>query len=192
MEEKDQAFHKLEDLSVADCAAAVAADVDSKRDEFRSIDSHELASLLGIDDADKPGGDWSRSWYILREPVDDILAFREQETILELLKSALTRERYEDLRSKIDLLEEGDTELLKFLTDDEKADIEGYDMDQRAAKEGADFAVCYAYKSVEAPDGKDLRFQALIEDDGACIELKTPYDERDGEFFSDGLEVDFS
>jgi hypothetical protein len=28
--------------------------------------------------------------------------------------------------------------------------------------------------------------------DGACIELKTPDDERDGEFYSDGIEVDLA
>jgi hypothetical protein len=36
----------------ADRIAAVAADVGSKRDEFRSIDAH-LASLLGTDQANK-------------------------------------------------------------------------------------------------------------------------------------------
>jgi hypothetical protein len=53
--ETDKALQKLEDMPLADRIAAVAADVDSKWDEFRSIDTHELASLLGIVDADQPG-----------------------------------------------------------------------------------------------------------------------------------------
>jgi hypothetical protein len=38
-----------------------------------------------------------------------------------------------------------------------------------------------AYYSIPSTVG-DLLFEALIEDDGACIHLKTPYDHRDGEF----------
>ena len=45
--EKEEAVQKLQDMPLADRrVAAVAADV-SKRDKFRSIDAHELASLLG-------------------------------------------------------------------------------------------------------------------------------------------------
>jgi hypothetical protein len=52
-------------MSLAERIAAVAADVDSKRDEYRSIDSHELASLLGIERL--PGGDgWEFVWFIPR------------------------------------------------------------------------------------------------------------------------------
>ena len=47
MKTEDKALQKLEDMPLADRIAAVAADVDSKRDEFRSIDAHELASFLG-------------------------------------------------------------------------------------------------------------------------------------------------
>jgi hypothetical protein len=74
MHPPDKAFQRLEDMPLADHIAAVAADVDSKRDEFRLIDAHELASLLGIDDADKPGPDWSFSLISLRRPVEDVLA----------------------------------------------------------------------------------------------------------------------
>jgi len=50
---------KLEDMSLDECIAAVAVDVASKRDEYRSIEPYQLAELLGIGDAHKPGGDWS-------------------------------------------------------------------------------------------------------------------------------------
>jgi len=36
---------RLEAMSLAECIAAVAVDVASKRDEYRSIDPHELAAL---------------------------------------------------------------------------------------------------------------------------------------------------
>jgi hypothetical protein len=53
MEIGNKALQKLEDMPLADRIAAVAADVDSKRDEFQSIEGHALASLLGIDDAEQ-------------------------------------------------------------------------------------------------------------------------------------------
>jgi hypothetical protein len=43
------AHAKLEAMSLAERIAAVAIDVASKRDEYRSIDRHELAGLLGVD-----------------------------------------------------------------------------------------------------------------------------------------------
>ena len=70
----DKALKKLENMPLADRIVAVAADVDSKRDEFRSIDAHELASLLGIDDAWSPGGDWSRSFAMHTDPLTRLTA----------------------------------------------------------------------------------------------------------------------
>jgi hypothetical protein len=121
--------------------------------------------------------------------VEDILANEDGE----LLQSQLTPERYKELCSKIDLQEEIKTnyaKVLEFLTNDEKLKIEEHDMDRRYEDDKAFACRCYAYKSIDAPTGKKLRFQAFIEDGGACIELKTPYDQRDGKFDVDGLEVD--
>jgi hypothetical protein len=66
MKTENKALQKLQDMPLADCIAAVVTDVNSKRDEYRSIDGHELASLLGIDDAGNPGPDWSFSWIVPR------------------------------------------------------------------------------------------------------------------------------
>jgi hypothetical protein len=191
--EADKALKKLEDMPLADRIAAVAADVDSKQDEFRSIDAHELASLLGIVDAEHPGGGWNFEWFIPRVPVDDILDQWDEETIVELFQSQLTPERYKELCSKIDLREKDKTnyaKVLEFLTDDENQKIEEHYMEWQA-EHSTDSAWCSANISIEAPHGKILTFQAFIEDDGACIELKTPYDERDGKFtdYSDDLEI---
>jgi hypothetical protein len=189
METKDKALQKLKDMRLADRIAAVAADVDSKQDEFRSIDAHELANLLGIEDAERPGDDWNFGWFILRVPVDDILDQWNEEFIDELLQSQLTPERYKELCSKIDLQQKDNAKILEFLTDGEKLKIEEHYMEREAKY--PESACCSADISIEAPHGKTLTFQALIEDDGACIELKTPYDERDGKFtdYSDDLEI---
>jgi hypothetical protein len=100
---------KLETMTLAKRIAAVAVDVASKRDEYRSIDPHDLAWLLGIDDANKPGGDWKFIWNVTPGRI-------------------------------------------------------------------------LAYHYINAPHGRTLVFEALIEDDGRCADLKTPYHERDGAF----------
>jgi hypothetical protein len=41
---------------------------------------------------------------------------------------------------------------------------------------------CIAHYVIESPLGEDLWFEAEIEDDGACIILRTPYDSRDNRF----------
>ena len=100
---------RLEAMTFSKRIAAVAVDVISKRDEYRLIDPHELAWLLGIDDADKPGGDWKFVWNVTPRRV-------------------------------------------------------------------------LAYHYINAPHGRTLTFEAFIDDDGGCVDLKTPYDERDGAF----------
>jgi hypothetical protein len=55
-------------LPIAERISAVAADVASGEDIFRREDTHGLAELLGIGDADIPGGDWS--FMNVVEPVD--------------------------------------------------------------------------------------------------------------------------
>ena len=78
-------------------------DVASKRDEYRSIDPHELAEFLGIDDADKPGGDWKFVWYVTPKPIEDIFDWGNEGYALELLQPHVTAERYEELKPKIEL-----------------------------------------------------------------------------------------
>ena len=41
---------------------------------------------------------------------------------------------------------------------------------------------CLAFYTVNAPHGRTLTFEAFIEDDGRCVDLKTPYHERDSVF----------
>src|SRR5262249_25561285 len=102
---------RLEAMTLTKRIAAVAMDVGSKRDEYRLIDPHGLASLLGIDDADKPGGDWKFVWNVTPRKV-------------------------------------------------------------------------LAYHYINAPHGRALAFEAIVDEDAACVDLKTSYDERDGAFDS--------
>ena len=93
---------KLQEMSLAKRIAAVAADVNSKTREYRSIDSHELAALLGIGDARQPGGGWDFVWYIPRVAIEDIFVMRDKEDIFELLQPHVTTKRYEELDKAYD------------------------------------------------------------------------------------------
>jgi hypothetical protein len=176
---------KLEALSLAERIAAVEVDVASKRDEYRSIEPHELALLLDIGDAYQPGGDWVSVWFVPYVPIEDIFNMWDKDSGLEffeLLKGHVRTERYEELKSKIALLDFGENlsrQSLDFLTEVEKQEFERQYMEnQHEAFEPSRSA----FYTINAPHRKKLIFEACIEDDGGCIDLRTPYDKRDGAF----------
>jgi len=117
---------KLEAMALAERVAAVAVDVDSKRDEYRSIDAHDLALLLDISDVYQPGYDWTRIHFVPREPIESILETWGVEYPLELLERHVAAERYEELNSQMRSVvgTESATGLINFLTDVEKHIIE--------------------------------------------------------------------
>ena len=69
-----------------------------------------------------------------------------------------------------------------FLTTDERALLEEAIAFKELEANQDNGMCCIAYYSVQTPSGDVLSFEATIEDDGRCIELKTPYDYRDGKF----------
>ncbi len=124
---------RLEDMSLAERIAAVAADIESKRDEYRSIDPYELAELLGIGDADQPADDWSFVWYVEPRTVEDIFDVEDEEYILELLESDVTAERYEELKAKVQSMTgtRSRPANLDFISETEKQAIVRLDMERQ-------------------------------------------------------------
>jgi hypothetical protein len=183
----------LEAMPVADRIAVVADDVASKRDEYRSIDPHELAGLLGVDGR-CPDGDWVFVGFVPRLSVKEIMLQCDEEVIPELLETHVTSERCEGIIAKIKLLKRSEAKLrrasLDFLTEGEKQTIERLYMEREAASNGPMWVI--ANYTIEAPHGKKLGFETTIGDNGESFDLKTPYDERDGKFtdLSDCLIVD--
>src|SRR5262245_36205684 len=90
---ENRARVKLEAMALADRIAVIAADVDSKQDEYRIIDPHDLAILLNVD-ASIPDGSWKRVWYIPRVPIEYIFGTHDEEYLLELIHPHMTPERY--------------------------------------------------------------------------------------------------
>ena len=177
------AHAKLEAMTLTERIAAVAADVASKRDEYRSIDRHELASLLGVGDARCPGGEWDFVWFIPHMSIEDICESDDMECVLELLQPHVTAQRYEELNSRFALIDRsklGRGRLMSdLLTNVEKRTIERLHMENQ--DEAYDTQVL-AFYTINAPHRKKLTFEAFIGDNGESDDLKTPYDERDGAF----------
>jgi hypothetical protein len=161
---------KLENMTLPERIAAIAADRDSERDEYREIAPHELALLLDIGDADRPGRDWKFERFVQHVPVEDIVESWDLEYAIDLLKPHVTTTRYGELTELLDIAT---------LTNDEKHIVEQLYMESESKNS------CYhavAHYTIKVPNGDDLIFEASIEDDGGCIDLMTPYDERDGKF----------
>jgi hypothetical protein len=180
----DRARAKLANMSLTERIVAVATDVNSKKDEYGVIESRELASLLGIDDLSCPGEGWHFVWYVPRLSVRDILLLQwNDDFIPELLQQHVTLERFEELRSKIKTLKRNKRKLqrasLDFFTEEEKEKIEQLYM-EREAKNIEPWLL--AFCTIKAPGDIKATFQADIGDGGESSNLKTPYDERDGNF----------
>ena len=149
---------KLEEMSLDERIAAVAADVASKRDEYRSIKSYELAELLGITDAEQPAGDWGFTSYVEPREIQDMLEEGDEEYVPDLIKPHVTPERYEELKSKFLSATEISSrpENLNFLTEAEKQTIIRCDMEYRARNENN----VLAQRSIEAPNGINDKWEA--------------------------------
>lgn len=68
-----------------------------------------------------------------------------------------------------------------FLTNEERDHLEGAIAMENLELNMSNGICCVARYSIPAPGGI-LPFEGDIEDDGHCITLRTPYDDRDGRF----------
>jgi hypothetical protein len=175
---------RLQNIPVVDRVTIIAVDVESRRDEFRSLDPFSMASLLGVPNAERPGErGWTFTKYVKREPLSEYVEWvSPPQEVLYLLEGQVDEARYKDLMHEAGLIDKGVREFyLSLLSDEEQRLIESSIMEQTLDKlEGG---VVIANSSIPVPNKEQaLEFEALIECGGECITLLTPYDERDGLF----------
>ena len=186
-----KAIAKLSAMEINKRKSAVAEDVQSKRDRYSKISSIELAALLGIDEGGRPGcgeASWSFYRYVEKMSINEHLWNTGRlwtPAIWSALEMAVTKERLDE----IDALDESDgftDESNEFieekLTQDERDIILNalYEEIEENLEDGPYYAI--ARSCVTTEDGVDLLFEGDIEDDGVCLGLRTPYDQRDGKF----------
>jgi len=87
--------------------AAVARDIDSGADEFASIDPHDLARALGVEQPEKPATGWNFSSYAEKTSVEEQADNRGSvEGFVDHLKGKLPEARFKELKSRFNALEE--------------------------------------------------------------------------------------
>jgi hypothetical protein len=96
----DDAELNLRELSVPTLIKVIFADVKSGADFYRETPAHELAELLGIDDADNPGTgrDWQFIRYVCREPLAEHINGGAGSEILDCLEANVNPERLTVIR----------------------------------------------------------------------------------------------
>ena len=160
---------------------AVAEDLQSGTDRFRRIEAFELADALGVPQPESPSSaEWTFTSYAERETVEELVEKgTDSSEILGLLEPHVGARRFKSLEKAFARLEETDKPSFDFLTAKERSAVEETIAQRQLEANQSNGMNCVASYCVGR--GKlALWFQAVIEDDGNCYELKTPYDERDG------------
>jgi len=158
--------------------AAVAKDVRSKKDRYAKINAFALADALEVEEPDTPRAGWGFTDYsrkkTLEQHADWIVPVSRLQDYLE---GHVSEDRFIELKPKFDRLDSVKRPRFGFLTKKERLIIESA-MDAEALENAMHrVASCSVGKGRNA-----LLFEGDIEDDGACIKLRTPYDQRNGDF----------
>jgi hypothetical protein len=161
---------------------AVAEDVDSRTDTFRLVEAFELAEALGVPQPEMPDGSWSFTSYAERQTVEQYIdSGRDPLTVLESLRDLVGERRFRTLEAAFSRLPPTGKSCCDFLTSKERKSAEAAVAEERLEANRSNGMCCVA--SYRVKRGRiELWFEADIEDDESCIELRTPYDERDGKF----------
>jgi hypothetical protein len=177
-QEPTNPLNKLLSMPLAERISVVAKDVRTRRDEFRDINPHDLAEALGVPDSGQPtSGDWFFTHYAEKQTLEEYGEnFSE---LAHLMEGVVSPKRFQALVEK-SINDESD-DGFDFLTIKERRGLENAISQQSLESNIENGICCVAHHEISASRPK-LRFEAYIEDDGACIDLLTPYDHRDGRF----------
>jgi hypothetical protein len=177
----DKAKEFLNKLSLAERIVAVAEDVVSGKKCFASIETHDLADLLDVPQPDQPDDSWSRTIYAERKTLEEYVDLDDAivTEIPDILNGFSSDERIAAVSAKCDAYAEGSIHSFDFLRPEEhKRLLE--QLDEKVLERLRDNGIgCVAIYCVEHGD-HELWFEGDIEDDGSCIDLRSPYDGVDG------------
>lgn len=149
----------------------VAEDFESGENRYDGIDAWKLGELLGLDFHDT--GDWCRSYYGLKEDLDNLGDSHPYADHIELIKNQLTPARYKKLSKLVEEIRE----------DEDKPDLPLTKKEIRLLKETyaeSQIPDCsyliLATTTVTSSDGVELEFEVCIGDGGEPYDAVTPYD----------------
>jgi hypothetical protein len=140
---------------------AVAKDIRRRAPQFSAIPAHDLADALDVVSVEEHAR--------YNSPASELVY---------LIEEAVTAERFQQLLKHSEPLDESDDPSFAFLTKGERSRLEDAIAEKQMEANESNGMNCIASCSVESDSGAVLEFEGDVEDDGACINLRTPYDKR--------------
>ena len=175
----EQARAELLALDMDSRRTAVAKDVRSRSPRYRCIPAHDLADALGIPESRRPGSEWSFTRYARMMTVEEYAMYNSPASeVIYMIEDSLDPERLEELIRLAEPLDDVEKPRFSFLTRSERNDIEDAIAERQLEANESNGMCCLGHCSVKSPSGAELQFEGDIEDDGHCINLRTPYDKR--------------
>jgi hypothetical protein len=172
-------------MKLEDRLEAVAQDLQSKTERFSSIEARALAGALGISDCERPGSgeDWSfiRYAHIVSVEEHAQMCSPASEAVC-LIEDQVKPDRFAVLLTLSEPLDETDDPKFDFLTKDEREMLEQAIAEEDLERHSSNGMNCLAHISVQTDSLVNLKFEAVIEDDGSSFILRTPYDKQAGKF----------
>ena len=172
-------------MKLEDRLEAVAQDLQSKTLRFSGIDAHSLANALGISDCERPGSgeDWSFIRYAQIVSVDEHAQMCSPASeVVYLIEEQVKPDRFAELVMLSEPLDETDDPKFDFLTKGERELLEQAIAEKDLERHSSNGMNCLAHISVQTDSLVNLKFEAVIEDDGSSFILRTPYDKQAGKF----------
>lgn len=178
-------LHQLLAMPISERIEVVNKDMQMHTDKFKEIYPHDLAEALEVPEADCPNPceGWLFTRYARKESVE---TYAESTSpayeIVYLIEDKVSPERFRTLMNNFQMLEDIENPKFDFLTEQERELL----VESIASKElegnASDGMNCIAHYIIKTASGDALWFEAVVEDDGACINLRTPYEYRDNMF----------
>jgi len=175
----DADVHTLLALPPGKRRDAVAKDVRRRAPQFSAIPAHDLADALEVPEHWRPGSEWTFTRYAPIFSVEEHARYNSLASeLVYLIEETVTAERFQQLLQHSEPLDESDDPSFTFLNKSERSRLEDAIAEKQMESNESNSMNCIAKCSVESASGAILEFEGDVEDDGACINLRTPYDKR--------------
>lgn len=157
----------------------VARDVRRRSPRYRDIPAHDLAEALGVPQPERPCSDWSFTWYAEIVTVEEYArGYSPASELVYLIEDSVDPKRFQRLLELSEPLDDAEAPSFSFLSKEEREALDLAIAEEQLEGSKSNGICCIARCSVNCSSGEELEFEGDIEDDGACIDLRTPYDKR--------------
>jgi hypothetical protein len=166
-------------LSLHSRREAVADDVRRRAPKYSSIAAHDLADALALPEHWRPDDQWSFTRYARIVSAEEYAQVNDPPSeLVYLIEDAVEGERFHQLLFESEPLDDMEEPNFAFLTKDERSSLERAIAERQLEAHESNGMNCIGRCSMTTESGAVLEFEGEIEDDGACLNLRTPYDKQ--------------